>query len=61
VCCGVLCQVVVATGFSPSGFPDLLGPVKVDYAGTIKIADAAMDAKVRKLVRGDPPLLYAAS
>lgn len=42
--------VICATGYSPSGPIDILGPYKVDNKGTIKLADALVAAGVPKMV-----------
>jgi uncharacterized protein YbjT (DUF2867 family) len=42
--------VICATGYSPSGPIDILGPYKVDNKGTIKLAQALVAAGVPKMV-----------
>lgn len=42
--------VICATGYSPSGPIDILGPYKVDNKGTIKLAEALVAAGVPKMV-----------
>ncbi len=42
--------VVCATGYSPTMPPDLTGPYKVDFLGTVKLAEALKAAGVPKLV-----------
>ncbi|EWM24255.1 putative chloroplastic-like protein [Nannochloropsis gaditana] len=42
--------VICATGYSPSGPIDLLGPYKVDNMGTTKLAEALVAAGVPKMV-----------